>query len=160
VLGHPARAGERDRARDRGAALAGSRRRGRAALRRVEGLRRADRRGAVRGGGPVIEAPPRPSPRPAPESPLPATPYVGLVPYGEEDAAFFFGRDEEKQIVTGNLRASRLTILYGASGVGKSSLLQAGVIHDLRRQVLANERGSDGRAPFAICSFSAWRDDP
>ena len=26
----------------------------------------------------------------------PATPFVGLVPYGEGDAAFFFGRDEEK----------------------------------------------------------------
>ena len=39
---------------------------------------------------------------------------------------------------TGNLRASRLTILYGSSGVGKTSLLQAGVVHDLHEQVLAN----------------------
>jgi hypothetical protein len=108
----------------------------------------------------MIEAPPRPSPQPRPESATPATPYVGLVPYGEEDAAFFFGRDEEKRIVAGNLRASRLTILYGASGVGKSSLLQAGVVHDLRRQMGANRKGTDGRAPFAICSFSGWRDDP
>jgi len=88
------------------------------------------------------------------------TPYVGLVPYGEEDAAFFFGRDEEKRIVAGNLRASRLTILYGASGVGKSSLLQAGVVHDLRRLTLENATNGNGRAPFAICSFSTWRDDP
>ena len=67
----------------------------------------------------------------------PETPYVGLVPYGEEDADFFFGRDDERRIVTGNLRASRLTILYGPSGVGKTSLLQAGVVHDLREQVVA-----------------------
>ena len=88
------------------------------------------------------------------------TPYVGLVPYREEDAEFFFGRDEETGIVAGNLRASRLTIVYGASGVGKSSLLQAGVIRDLHERVLANLGTAGGRAPFAVCSFGAWRDDP
>ena len=55
------------------------------------------------------------------------------MPYGEADAAFFFGRDHEKRVVAGNLRASALTLLYGASGVGKTSLLRAGVVHDLRR---------------------------
>ena len=88
------------------------------------------------------------------------TPFVGLVPYREEDAEFFFGRDEETRIVTGNLRASRLTIVYGGSGVGKSSLLQAGVIRDLHERVLANLKTPAARAPFAVCSFSAWRDDP
>ena len=41
-------------------------------------------------------------------------PYVGLVPYGEGDAAFFFGRRHETEVITANLRAPRLTILYGA----------------------------------------------
>ena len=88
------------------------------------------------------------------------TPYVGLVPYREEDADFFFGREDETRIVAGNLRASRLTIVYGESGVGKSSLLQAGVIRDLHERVRANLQTPGERAPFAICSFSAWRDDP
>jgi WD40 repeat protein len=88
------------------------------------------------------------------------TPYVGLVPYTEEDAAFFFGRSEEKQIVAGNLRAARLTILYGPSGVGKTSLLQAGVVHDLREQVRENAGASPKRTPFAVCAFSAWLDEP
>jgi WD40 repeat protein len=91
---------------------------------------------------------------------LPATPYVGLVPYREEDAPFFFGRDEEQQIVTGNLRASRLTILYGPSGVGKTSLLQAGVVHALHEQVRSNAADRPERAPFAICSFREWQDAP
>jgi WD40 repeat protein len=90
----------------------------------------------------------------------PATPYVGLVPYGEEDADFFFGRDAESKIVSGNLRAARLTILYGPSGVGKTSLLRAGVLHDLRDKVLARADVRGERAPLAICAFSAWRDDP
>ena len=99
-----------------------------------------------------------------PEPPVspsrPETPYVGLVPYREEDAGFFFGRDEERRIVAANLRASRLTILYGPSGVGKTSLLQAGVVHDLREEALAEARARPEREPVAICSFRDWRDDP
>jgi WD40 repeat protein len=90
----------------------------------------------------------------------PTTPYVGLVPYAEDDAAFFFGRDDVKRIVAGNLRASGLTLLYGASGVGKTSLLRAGVIHDLRKQMRETAGAGPERASFAVCAFAAWRDDP
>lgn len=97
-------------------------------------------------------------PDPAPR--LPETPYVGLVPYDEDDAAFFFGRDEETWIVAGNLRASGLTLLYGASGVGKTSLLRAGAVHDLRELARENALTKLDRTPFAVCVFAAWRDDP
>ena len=60
-------------------------------------------------------------------------PYVGLDYFLEEDAGLFFGRDAERKRIIGNLRASRLTLLYAASGVGKSSLLRAGVSARLRR---------------------------
>ena len=53
-------------------------------------------------------------------------PYKGLMPYDEADAPFFFGREAEAEIITANLMASRLTLLYGPSGVGKSSVLRAG----------------------------------
>jgi hypothetical protein len=86
----------------------------------------------------------------------PASPYVGLVPYSEEDAAFFFGRSREAAIVAANLQASRLTVLYGPSGVGKSSLLMAGVVHALRTQA----RPDDAEHSFAICVVRAWHDDP
>ena len=99
---------------------------------------------------------------------VPETPYVGLVPYAAEDADFFFGRDHESRIVAGNLRASRLTILYGPSGVGKTSLLQAGVVHSLRQRArrggptqLYGEAGETiERRPLAVCTFRSWRDDP
>lgn len=64
-----------------------------------------------------------------------ACPYVGLVPYTEEDSRFFFGRERETRQVVANLFASRLTLLYGASGVGKSSVLRAGVLHELDSRV-------------------------
>ena len=114
-------------------------------------VRRAARRGGVRRSVEphgMTDGSRRPEPDRAPP---PETPYVGLVPYSEDDAAFFFGRDAEKRIVTANLRASRLTIVYGASGVGKTSLLQAGVVHDLREQLRAHAATRRERAPFAIC---------
>ena len=86
-------------------------------------------------------------------------PYKGLVPYDEADALFFFGREAEEEIITANLMASRLTLLYGPSGVGKSSVLRAGVVHHLRRLAEQNlvERGTP---EFAVVVFSGWRDDP
>jgi AAA+ ATPase superfamily predicted ATPase len=62
-------------------------------------------------------------------------PFVGLEPYEEQDASFFFGREREERILVGNLRGFRLTILYGASAVGKSSVPAAGVVHRLRERV-------------------------
>jgi WD40 repeat protein len=86
-------------------------------------------------------------------------PYKGLMPYDEADAPFFFGREGESEIISANLMASRLTLLYGPSGVGKSSVLRAGVVRHLRLLATQNliERGTP---EFAVVIFSAWRDDP
>jgi WD40 repeat protein len=87
------------------------------------------------------------------------SPYKGLVPYEIEDEPFFFGRSLDRKILAANLRSSRLTLVYGASGVGKSSLLRAGVAADLEAQALRNlaRRHSVGAA---LLIFSTWKDDP
>ena len=90
---------------------------------------------------------------------LPETPYKGLVPYSEQDADFFFGRDPEIQIIMANLMASRLTVLYGPSGVGKSSVLRAGVVHHLKN-IIGQNMQARGTPDFAVVNFSLWRDDP
>jgi Sulfatase-modifying factor enzyme 1/TIR domain len=63
-------------------------------------------------------------------------PYRGLVALEEQDADFFFGRERESgDILEGIIAApGRLIALVGNSGVGKSSLVQAGVIGALKRQ--------------------------
>src|SRR5213595_2409738 len=77
------------------------------------------------------------------------SPYQGLIPYSEEDAPFFFGREKETRLISANLFASSLTLLYGASGVGKSSVLRAGVAHQLRQ-----------RDDLLVVVFNAWQRDP
>jgi len=77
------------------------------------------------------------------------SPYQGLVPYEEDDAPWFFGRDKETRLIIANLFASPLTLLYGASGVGKSSVLGAGVVHQLRE-----------RAGLLVVPFKSWQGDP
>src|SRR3989442_230557 len=81
------------------------------------------------------------------------TPYVGLVPYTEEDSRLFFGREKDQQVIVSNLFASRLTILYGASGVGKSSLLRAGVVKELNDRA-AEAIADEGVPDLAVVYFN------
>ncbi len=88
-----------------------------------------------------------------------ACPYRGLVPFSVEDAAYFFGRGAEREIIAANLIASRLTLLYAASGVGKSSVLLAGVVHDL--DAMAADDVAAGVAPeYVPVVVRRWREDP
>jgi len=67
-------------------------------------------------------------------------PYPGIHAFDVEDAAIYFGRDAETRGVIERLNAqraqggSRLVIVIGASGSGKSSLLKAGVLPQLARR--------------------------
>ena len=89
----------------------------------------------------------------------PLEPYKGLAPYLESDYDLFFGRERETEIICANLTAARLTLLYGDSGVGKSSVLLAGAAHRLREEARRN-REEFGRPEFAVVVYRAWRDDP
>jgi WD40 repeat protein len=109
------------------------------------------------------------------------------MPFSEKDAPFFFGREQERKIISANLRTRRLTLLYGPSGVGKSSVINAGVVYHLRQRAkqqmsptaqptvaLAGDSKSPGRLhlpslraeligqrkPAIVIVFSVWGGDP
>ena len=83
--------------------------------------------------------------------------YKGLDPYYEEDAALFFGREEQRERLVDSLRSSRLTILYGARQVGKTSLIRAGLVSYL--QGLSNRQRDSGSAEFGWVVFDDWSND-
>ncbi|PHN02911.1 nSTAND1 domain-containing NTPase [Flavilitoribacter nigricans] len=66
---------------------------------------------------------------PLPNLPRPKYPFIGLRWFSREDAPIFFGREKEIQkLYNWILSGERLVLLYGQSGVGKSSLLHAGLL--------------------------------
>jgi len=87
------------------------------------------------------------APRPVPTQTI-LDPYIGLRPYtdSDDDCARFFGREQEQEIIIANLYATSLTVFYGASGVGKSSVLLAGVVPKLRQT-----------PRFACVVFRTWQ---
>jgi WD40 repeat protein len=91
--------------------------------------------------------------------PVRSGPYVGLIPYSEEDAPLFFGRERERDIINSNLLGARLTLLYGPTGAGKTSILRAGVKYHLN--YLAEENRKKLRRPeLAVVVFNKWQGDP
>jgi hypothetical protein len=62
----------------------------------------------------------------------PENPWLGLSSYTEETRAYFQGRDEETAELARRVQRKLLTVLFGQSGLGKTSLLRAGLVPRLR----------------------------
>ncbi|MGW0992310.1 nSTAND1 domain-containing NTPase [Streptomyces sp. NPDC002523] len=90
--------------------------------------------------------------RPPPEQSPPVAggvcPYRGLASYRREDARWFFGRERSTEALVAQLRAAEktggLVVLVGASGAGKSSLLNAGLVPAVQGGALEDGGGRPG----------------
>ena len=65
---------------------------------------------------------------PAPPLTFDNNPWRGLASYDAAQSALFFGRDTEIAALRTKVEATPLTVVLGASGTGKSSLVKAGVV--------------------------------
>ncbi|MFG2882969.1 hypothetical protein ACGFYV_11815 [Streptomyces sp. NPDC048297] len=89
---------------------------------------------------------------PAPDQAPPVAggvcPYRGLASYRREDARWFFGRERSTEALVAQLRAAEktggLVVLVGASGAGKSSLLNAGLVPAVQGGALEDGGGRPG----------------
>lgn len=59
-------------------------------------------------------------------------PYPGLRPFQQHESAYFFGRDNQIKEIVSRLKKNRFVAVIGGSGSGKSSLVLAGAIPELR----------------------------
>ena len=60
-------------------------------------------------------------------------PYVGLSYFDEKNQPYFFGRDSKFRRLARRILTSGLVVLHGASGVGKTSVLLAGAVPELKK---------------------------
>jgi len=67
------------------------------------------------------------------QSDLGICPYMGLRPFGEDDDRYFFGREALTQTLLAQLHHRAFLAVVGASGSGKSSVVRAGLIAQLRQ---------------------------
>jgi formylglycine-generating enzyme required for sulfatase activity len=85
-------------------------------------------------------------------------PYRGLAAMEEKDSDYFFGRERKTvDVITALANApDRLPMLLGNSGVGKSSLAQAGVLAALKRQAWPEGADAPGAWPQAFQESRRW----
>jgi DNA-binding SARP family transcriptional activator/WD40 repeat protein len=75
----------------------------------------------------ALDRPPRAA-HASPGSRVVVCPYKGLASFEDTDAEYFCGREQMVAALTTRLAGSRLVGIVGASGVGKSSILRAGLL--------------------------------
>ncbi|MFE1838267.1 nSTAND1 domain-containing NTPase [Streptomyces sviceus] len=91
-----------------------------------------------------------------PEPPAGVCPYRGLASYRQEDARWFFGRERSTEALVRLLRSAAesgtggLVMLVGASGAGKSSLLNAGLVTALEEDALGGAGADGGRTVLQL----------
>jgi len=61
-------------------------------------------------------------------------PWLGLASFTEETRGFFYGRENEVAELARRVQRKLLTVLFGQSGLGKTSILRAGLVPRLRDQ--------------------------
>ncbi|MGH1397381.1 MAG: caspase family protein, partial [Trichormus sp.] len=72
------------------------------------------------------------NPQKSPTLDLKICPYRGLKAFSEEDAQYFYGRESLTQQLIAHIAHNSFLAVVGASGSGKSSVVQAGLISQLR----------------------------
>jgi tetratricopeptide (TPR) repeat protein len=86
------------------------------------------------------------------------SPYVGLRPYHSSERYRFFGRDNDASRIAALWTSGRVTVVHGGAGVGKTSLIQAGVIpllDPIRHRILQVGRVTEQSA-FPVAALSEY----
>lgn len=84
-------------------------------------------------------------------------PFRFLDHFNAEDEDFYFGREADVSAVVEKIHKKPLTVLFGTSGIGKTSLLRAGVFNALRKET--EEADTDEQRPWLVV-YARVGDDP
>ncbi|ROP33914.1 ATP-binding protein [Couchioplanes caeruleus] len=89
--------------------------------------------------------------RPEPSEPVDGSPpYVGLAPFQQGDAELFFGRGQLVADLVRRVSQHRLVVVFGPSGVGKSSLVRAGLMASMSQPAVLMVAGEHPLTDLAL----------
>ena len=91
------------------------------------------------------------------------TPYRGILPFRYADRQNFFGREKEISELAAKILLYHLVVLFGDSGAGKSSLINAGIVPRLESEGFQPERlrlRPFKENPFLVERIASGRHDP
>jgi WD40 repeat protein len=86
---------------------------------------------------------------------VPNSPFVGLAAFTPHMAAYFTGRERFALTLAGAALRSRVTVMYGQSGCGKSSVLGAAFPQAIRATLHDDDETTPG-PPFRLLHFRRW----
>jgi tetratricopeptide (TPR) repeat protein len=90
-------------------------------------------------------------------------PWLGLNSFSESTAAWFYGRDDEIAELARRVQRKALTVLFGQSGLGKTSIVRAGLVPRLRSAgycavYVRVDYGADAPSPAAQIKEAVFRE--
>ena len=85
----------------------------------------------------------------------PNSPFVGLAAFTPHMAAYFTGRERFALTLAGAVLRSRVTVMYGQSGCGKSSVLGAALPQAISA-ILNDGDETESGVPFRLLHFRRW----
>jgi energy-coupling factor transporter ATP-binding protein EcfA2 len=87
------------------------------------------------------------------------SPFPGLRPFTTDDASIFYGRGRETDELTQRVAQHRFVAVVGASGSGKSSLINAGLIPRLSTGITTDEKSNSQEWRLVIFTPGEIRGD-
>lgn len=84
-------------------------------------------------------------------------PYRFLDYFDVEDEDFYFGREQDVETVMAKIQDNPLTVVFGRTATGKTSLLRAGIIASLRHET--EEADREEAKPWLVC-YTRLGEDP
>ena len=86
---------------------------------------------------------------------VPSSPFVGLAAFTPHMAAYFTGRERFALTLAGAVLRSRVTVMYGQSGCGKSSVLGAAFPQVMAATLREPDEPAPG-LPHRLLYFDRW----
>jgi tetratricopeptide (TPR) repeat protein len=76
--------------------------------------------------------------------------YPGIAPFSKKEKDVFFGREKEIEILYSSIMSNQCTLMIGKSGIGKSSLIEAGLLPRMEKENSDNPHDKRIFMPLSI----------